>query len=65
VPQQYRQTPTDLTYLGLGPMLSYDPRALLALQVRLHIGGHQMLGGAIRLGGDVRAGVRRQDDDPA
>ncbi|KTT69804.1 TonB-dependent receptor [Sphingomonas sanguinis] len=30
VPQQYRQTPTDLTYLGLGPMLSYDPRALLA-----------------------------------
>jgi iron complex outermembrane receptor protein len=22
--------PTDLTYLGLGPMLSYDPRALLA-----------------------------------
>ena len=30
LPQQYRQTPTDLTYLGLGPMLSYDPRALLA-----------------------------------
>ncbi|WP_163284216.1 hypothetical protein, partial [Enterobacter hormaechei] len=22
LPQQYRQTPTDLTYLGLGPMLS-------------------------------------------
>ncbi len=30
LPQQYRQAPTDLTYLGLGPMLSYDPRALLA-----------------------------------
>lgn len=30
VPQQYRQAATDLTYLGLGPMLSYDPRALLA-----------------------------------
>ena len=30
VQQLDRQAPTDLTYLGLGPMLSYDPRALLA-----------------------------------
>ncbi|MEP9402282.1 TonB-dependent receptor [Sphingomonas sp. VNH70] len=30
LPDQYRQAPTSLNYLGLGPMLSYDPRDLLA-----------------------------------
>jgi len=30
LPAQYRLTPTNLSYLGLGPMLSYDPRALIA-----------------------------------
>lgn len=30
IPSQYLLRPTDLTYLGLGPMVSYDPRALLA-----------------------------------
>lgn len=30
IPDQYVQEPTSLDYLGLGPMLSYDPRDLLA-----------------------------------
>jgi iron complex outermembrane recepter protein len=30
VPQQYRLATTNLNYLGLGPVISYDPRALLA-----------------------------------
>lgn len=30
IPDQYLQEPTSLSYLGLGPMLSYDPRDLLA-----------------------------------
>ncbi|KQM41361.1 TonB-dependent receptor [Sphingomonas sp. Leaf10] len=30
VPDQYLKEPTSLSYLGLGPMLSYDPRELLA-----------------------------------
>lgn len=30
VPDQYLREPTSLSYLGLGPMLSYDPRDLLA-----------------------------------
>ena len=29
VPEQFRLKPTDLTYLGLGPVISYDPRELL------------------------------------
>ena len=29
VPSQYLLNPTNLDYLGLGPMISYDPRALL------------------------------------
>jgi len=29
IPTQYLLEPTDLTYLGLGPMVSYDPLALL------------------------------------
>ncbi|HSX55771.1 MAG TPA: TonB-dependent receptor [Sphingomonas sp.] len=29
VPSQYRLTPTNLSYLGLGPMLSYNPLDLL------------------------------------
>ena len=29
LPSQYRLDPTNLSYLGLGPMLSYDPRAVL------------------------------------
>lgn len=30
LPTQYRLNPTTLSYLGLGPILSYDPRALIA-----------------------------------
>ena len=30
VPTQFRRGTTDLTYLGLGPVISYDPRDLLA-----------------------------------
>lgn len=30
LPAQFRLRPTNLSYLGLGPILSYDPRALLA-----------------------------------
>ncbi|KQM88403.1 TonB-dependent receptor [Sphingomonas sp. Leaf23] len=30
IPDQYVKEPTSLSYLGLGPMLSYDPRDLLA-----------------------------------
>ena len=30
LPTQYQLTPTNLSYLGLGPILSYDPTALLA-----------------------------------
>ena len=30
LPTQYQLTPTTLSYLGLGPILSYDPTALLA-----------------------------------
>lgn len=30
LPEQFRRTPTQLDYLGLGPMLSYDPLELLA-----------------------------------
>lgn len=30
IPDEYVQEPTSLSYLGLGPMLSYDPRDLLA-----------------------------------
>ena len=30
IPSQYLLEPTDLSYLGLGPMLSYDPRQLIA-----------------------------------
>ena len=30
VPQEFQLEPTDLTYLGLGPVISYDPRDLLA-----------------------------------
>src|SRR5690606_29206951 len=30
VPEEFRLEPTDLTYLGLGPVISYDPRKLLA-----------------------------------
>ncbi|MGN7159555.1 TonB-dependent receptor [Sphingomonas sp. SAFR-052] len=30
IPDQHVQEPTSLDYLGLGPMLSYDPRDLLA-----------------------------------
>lgn len=30
IPQQYLLQPTQLTYLGLGPVVSYDPRRLLA-----------------------------------
>jgi len=30
IPAQFVLKPTDLTYLGLGPVVSYDPRALLA-----------------------------------
>jgi iron complex outermembrane recepter protein len=30
IPTQYRLGSTDLTYLGLGPMVSYDPRELIA-----------------------------------
>lgn len=30
LPSQYRLNPTNLSYLGLGPILSYDPRALIA-----------------------------------
>lgn len=30
IPSQYVLSPTNQAYLGLGPMLSYDPRALLA-----------------------------------
>ncbi|MFM9828746.1 MAG: TonB-dependent receptor [Sphingomonas sp.] len=30
VPTQFLQRPTDLSYLGLGPIISYDPRQLLA-----------------------------------
>lgn len=30
IPDQYVKEPTSLNYLGLGPMLSYDPRDLLA-----------------------------------
>ncbi|MEQ1725125.1 MAG: TonB-dependent receptor [Sphingopyxis sp.] len=30
LPAQYRLNPTNLSYLGLGPILSYDPRALIA-----------------------------------
>lgn len=30
LPSQFRLNPTDQTYLGLGPILSYDPRDLLA-----------------------------------
>lgn len=30
VPEQYRLSPTNLSYLGLGPMISYDPTRLLA-----------------------------------
>ena len=30
VPDQYLLAPTQLEYLGLGPVISYDPRALLA-----------------------------------
>ncbi|MBB3763146.1 TonB-dependent receptor [Sphingomicrobium lutaoense] len=29
IPQQYLQSPTNLAYLGLGPMVSYDPRELI------------------------------------
>jgi iron complex outermembrane receptor protein len=29
IPQQYLLRPTNLDYLGLGPMVSYDPRALV------------------------------------
>ncbi|GGO91382.1 iron complex outermembrane receptor protein [Stakelama pacifica] len=29
LPDQYRLDPTSITYLGLGPILSYDPRDLL------------------------------------
>lgn len=29
VPQEFQLDPTDLTYLGLGPVISYDPVALL------------------------------------
>ncbi len=29
IPTQYRLGATDLTYLGLGPMVSYDPLALI------------------------------------
>ncbi len=29
LPAQYQLTPTNLSYLGLGPILSYDPTALL------------------------------------
>jgi iron complex outermembrane recepter protein len=29
LPQQYALDPTDVSYLGIGPILSYDPRALL------------------------------------
>ena len=30
IPDQYLRAPTNLSYLGLGPMLSYDPRDLIA-----------------------------------
>lgn len=30
IPTEFLLEPTDLTYLGLGPMVSYDPRDLLA-----------------------------------
>jgi iron complex outermembrane receptor protein len=30
VPSQYLKTPSDQTYLGLGPIISYDPTELLA-----------------------------------
>ncbi len=30
IPEEYVKEPTSLGYLGLGPMLSYDPRELLA-----------------------------------
>ncbi|TMJ11437.1 MAG: TonB-dependent receptor, partial [Alphaproteobacteria bacterium] len=30
IPSQYLLKPTNLSYLGLGPMVSYDPRQLLA-----------------------------------
>lgn len=30
IPSQFLLRPTDLTYLGLGPVVSYDPRDLLA-----------------------------------
>ena len=30
IPAQFLLEPTDLTYLGLGPVVSYDPRKLLA-----------------------------------
>ena len=30
IPSQYLQTPTSLDYLGLGPIVSYDPRQLIA-----------------------------------
>ncbi|WP_448503008.1 TonB-dependent receptor [Sphingomonas sp.] len=30
IPQEFVLSPTNLSYLGLGPMLSYDPAALLA-----------------------------------
>jgi len=30
IPSQFLKDPTDLAYLGLGPMVSYDPRELLA-----------------------------------
>ncbi|PXA90502.1 TonB-dependent receptor, partial [Nostoc sp. 3335mG] len=30
IPDNYLKEPTELSYLGLGPMLSYDPRDLLA-----------------------------------
>ncbi|WP_240309355.1 MULTISPECIES: TonB-dependent receptor [Sphingomonas] len=33
VPSQYLQTPTNLDYLGLGPIISYDARQLLAAGV--------------------------------
>ncbi|MBW4331133.1 TonB-dependent receptor [Stakelama sp. CBK3Z-3] len=29
LPEQYQLSPTSITYLGLGPILSYDPRDLL------------------------------------
>jgi iron complex outermembrane receptor protein len=41
IPNQYLLRPTNLNYLGLGPMVSYDPRALLAGGVyRLETNNH-------------------------